>query len=359
MTPSWMVVLTLSLTLGLSMGWSRTTHAEQRIGRDGSAIAVEGRMSSDGWIAYPGAVIAVAFRGRQIEIRLEASSDQTFVDVILDDQAPERFRVEANRPIALTARRSGLHRVEIHKRTEAWQGLLRLVEVKTDGSFVQASEPSVQSHRRKLLFIGDSITAGSGSDATVDDKTDDATVSNGRLSYGRVLADRLDAACHLIAYGGKGLIRDYLNDPNAVTAPQFYERTLPDDPGANWDATKFRPDVVVIALGTNDFNVGIPPVESFVPAMVSFIDRIATDAPDAKFVLLSSPMFGEGDSRTAHLNLLRRAAETFTRRPSGPEVRVVEMDYHPGRPSDSHPIADEHVLMANQLEPIIRGMMHW
>ena len=316
-------------------------------------VRVEGRHVVEGQCVrygFPGVKVVVAVEGEALHVEASASSDTTMVDVIVDGGEAVAMAVpkdDAGLDVDLGG--PGRHVVEVHKRTEGWQGLVTLCGFSTDGRFVDPPD----APQRKVLFIGDSITAGSGTDVDgLDDETDDHTVSNGRLTYARVLGDRVDAQVHLVAYGGRGLVRDWQDIRDTNNAPQFYQWSLPDDSSKPWDHRRFVPDVVSICLGTNDFNPGIPERDEWVAALVDFVETIRGSFPGVPVMLLSSPMHGVGnDLRVKHLEYLNAAAEQID------DVTVVEVGYYPGRPSDSHPIGAEHERMADDIEPTLRRLL--
>ncbi|MEM6689959.1 MAG: GDSL-type esterase/lipase family protein, partial [Planctomycetota bacterium] len=249
------------------------------------------------------------------------------------------------------------HQVKIVKRTEGWQGTLELQAFQVpNGQF----QPPPALPSRKLLCIGDSITAGSGTDVKdlVDTRKDSYT-SNGRLSYAYRLADRLDAQVHLIAFGGRGLIRDWQGKTDTGTAPQYYERTLATNTNYQWDQSRYQPDAISICLGTNDFNPGIIPPNEYSEAYASFVRKLHQDHPKAKIFLLGSPMFGQGDLRDSlneAIDLTIQKVEEL----EGLTITKVDVGYYPGRPNvDSHPVSSEHRRIATELEPVFRQVLGW
>jgi len=96
-------------------------------------------------------------------------------------------------------------KVDIIRRTEAWQGDMIFKTAQASDGFIDPKPFS----KTKLLFIGDSITAGAGTTFRYGENLEKVAASNARLAYPRVLADRLNAQVHQVAYGGRGLVRDW------------------------------------------------------------------------------------------------------------------------------------------------------
>lgn len=189
------------------------------------------------------------------------------------------------------------HEVTIYKNTEAQKGsvLFRGFDLK-GGEML----PPVR-RKRRIEFIGDSITCGygnKGANATCPFEVTlrEATTASGEplitqqgkpypitmpiteiqyLAYGSLAARELDADAVTVCWSGKGVYKNYkdrfiygpdgksMPDPDgATTVPQLWEtRTVGSDPddALKWDFAKEAekpdelPDVVVINLGTNDF----------------------------------------------------------------------------------------------------------
>lgn len=302
--------------------------------------------------AYPAVRWLINVEGSRLSIDARCNTPNNSVDVIVDGGKPRRVPLAVGQhETELWSGAVGRHQIEVHKRNEAWQGIITISRWHTDGQFLDPPPPA----GRRLLFIGDSITSGSGIDAVRDDPTNDASlVSNGRLTYARQLAERLDADAHLVAYGGRGLVRDWQNVRDTNNAPIFYDRTLPDDAGKPWDPSRFIPDAVSICLGTNDFNHGIPQRREWVDAMTTLIQTIRTDFPNVPVILITSPMQPpETPERNALRDYLKEIAGGLQ------HVHVAQIGHYPGRTVDSHPIAEEHQRIADELEPVLRRVLGW
>lgn len=133
--------------------------------------------------------------------------------------------------------------------------LLQIHNVKTDGTFTK-----VEDRKIKLEFIGDSITSGEG---TIGAKKEEDWISmwfSSQNDYAVMTAQRLDAEVRIISQSGWGVYTGWDNNPNCAL-PDYYEkvcglaggernRTLGAQEENDFNA--YRPDVVVINLGTND-----------------------------------------------------------------------------------------------------------
>ena len=100
----------------------------------------------------------------------------------------------------------GSHNVVITRRTEALYGESKFLgfEVNDEAQLIAPTTPS-----RKIDFIGDSITCGYGILGTppCNETTEVQDVS---LSYGPIIANRLNADLSIQCWSGKGLVQTLL-----------------------------------------------------------------------------------------------------------------------------------------------------
>lgn len=325
---------------------------------DATTVAIEGRTAAaaDGSlrIGYPGVALHFACDG-PAALTVSASSGDCWLDISVDGALPRVVHLAAE-PQSVPLCDSGQHRVMVLKRTEAWQGIVEASAITGPRRVTPLPLPA-----RRLLFIGDSITCGAAADVPDAASTLDGTaINDGAKSYGRVLAATLNAACHLVSYGGRGIMRDWQGSRTIVNAPTFYERALPDDPAAPWDHGRFVPHAVGIMLGTNDFNQGVPDQNEFVNTYAEFVRAVMRDAPAAPVLLLDSPMTNDESATLGHLKTAQRDYLDHVVAAVGSErVRHVLLGHYPGRAVNSHPIASEHVAIAAELAPAFRTATGW
>lgn len=320
---------------------------------DASQVQIEGRYASlaEGGICqgFPGVVTRVRFDGSSLSMKAESSSEEVYIDISVDGGENEYLQLKQGvQELELFQGEDGVHLVEITKRTQTWPGLLTILSFDCpDGQFVEPLPLPV----KKLLFIGDSITCGEACDIREEFPNNGRILDSGYLAYGKVISRTLKTQCHLISYGGQGVIRNWQGNRNSTNAPIFYERALADNPESRWDHNQYVPDVISICLGQNDFSRGITDQDEFVNAYVEFIRKLLRDAPDAKVFLLGSPMHGfegeDGAKRQALSMYLDKIIEKVNR----PGLKHLPLGQYPGRPENAHPIASEHEAMAEALTP--------
>ncbi|MGP4085050.1 RICIN domain-containing protein [Streptomyces sp. KR55] len=145
-------------------------------------------------------------------------------------------------------------------------------DTSTFGGFVAApggavlSKPAARS--RQIEFIGDSLTVGYGNLSTSRTCTWDQVKrnTNSDVSYGALTARQLNADYQINGYSGLGMVRNYNGGQPDVTYRTFYDRALQNVSGDVWqNPGTWRPQVVVVNLGTNDFSTAINPGEPWTP----------------------------------------------------------------------------------------------
>lgn len=322
-----------------------------------------------------GGHMTVHFQGTAVSVSfVDQSNGRASYDAWIDGEPVAKVvPVTAMRkyPLAsgLTA---GEHTLVFSKRTEASIGSVTLLRVEIAGTLLAAPKPA---HR--IEFIGDSITAGAGVDAaTGTDACSDANwglSNNAAASYGAVTARALDADYHLTAVSGIGLVRNYSAMYDARPMPEVYDLlNLESMTSAEWDHDKFVPDVVVVALGTNDFSPGDNPpedprpqmeVEPYTEEYIKFVDRLRGVYPDADIFGISSPMLGDGwpdstyTSKTNLLTTLENVAEHY--KDSDPKVHTFVVESLAGAGCGTHPDVAQHQRLGEALAEEIRTVLGW
>ncbi len=151
------------------------------------------------------------------------------------------------------------HTISVRKLTENCKGKVFFVEFLTDGEILRAEKVS---YNLKMEFIGDSITCGFGNMINDRDRGFYPEDENGWMSHAAIAARKLNADFSVISYSGMAVSpgtgkNDFPPFPLADYYYPYLDRVTEeldgvcDDP-TPWDFQKYRPDVIVINLGTND-----------------------------------------------------------------------------------------------------------
>jgi lysophospholipase L1-like esterase len=281
--------------------------------------------------------------------------DYNYAAIELDGNYLQRIKVESNVLQSFTFRageEADWHTLRIYKATEAANGLIVLHGVKA--SEIQAITENLDL---KIEFIGNSITCGMGNDAGEipcgRNKWYDQ--HNAYWSYAAITARSLSADFMLSSVSGAGIYRNWNSDGPAL--PRLYESAyLHIDSLMKWDFSAWIPDVVVIALGTNDLSDGDGenprlPFDStaFIYEYAGFISTIYSHYPDARLVLLSSPMVTAAKSAILS-SCLESIKNIFAHQfPARKKIDVFRFDAVTASGCSGHPTIAEHKQMAAQL----------
>lgn len=311
--------------------------------------------------AYPGGGLIFRFQGSSARIRLTCDSGMSALTAVVDHGAPALLPLRnGSNDIALAANLTdGPHTVEVYKRTEAWQGLVTIQDIRLSAGGALLAPPPQPA--RKLMFLGDSVTCGAGIDLPADCKeTPDRPSSDAYNAYGMILGRRLDAQAQLVCYGGRGLERDYRGfgqADNVLNAPEFLHLSIPvDDPKARvpWDASRWQPDAIVVSLGTNDFNLQkSKPLDEkrWVGEYVAFLKDLRQDYPHALILLTEGAIVTDP--------LLRQMIQQAADAAGDARIKWIQATHYPGRPCNAHPTGAEHLRIADDLEPVLRQALGW
>jgi lysophospholipase L1-like esterase len=301
--------------------------------------------------AYPGVRLSLAFTGRTLSFEASSSGTLSNLEAVVDGGPPRLIRLsrERGRYTLVDAEKAGRHTVELMQRSETWQGVVTLVGFDTDG----ALEPAPPLPARKMLVLGDSVTCAAGVDRSADRK--DPAWTDPRHSYAMLAAQSLGAQVHLVCYGGRGLVRSWNKRTDELNLPDLYEPAIADgsDP-VRWDHMRYQPDLIVVAIGTNDFNSGAPERTAYVAAYASLVRTLLRNHPHARIVLTEGAILNGEAKRTMQAYL----AETVERVADG-RVRVIASAHHTGDASDAHPTGPQHAEMARELVSQVRPLMGW
>jgi len=179
---------------------------------------------------------------------------------------------------------------------------------------------------------------------------------NNYLAYGAVTARNLQAEAICIAYSANG-VHCYSNGSKHNTMPTLYSRILPHDPDSKWDFTKWKADVVVIHLGTNDmaaYGMGAcrDRFEKFVASYIAFIGRVRENYGDIHIFCAIGPALWPAELQK---KLPRTVVETMNKK-GDKKVHYVLFE---NIGDELHPNAANHRKMARVLTEAIRAETGW
>jgi lysophospholipase L1-like esterase len=345
--------LTLSFDLSDKQVYTTLGRTEQL---EGGGIALIGSASS----------VTFGFKGDKCDINLRAHDDNfehhAYVVIELDGQYYSRYKVlPGGTKLSIVASGSAkTHTLSVYKATEAANG--QVIFLGAVGTLMKAT----QKPKKKIAFIGDSITCGMGNDF------DEIPCGSGEwfdqhnayYSYAPIAARTVGADFVLSSVSGIGMYRNW-NDEHKDEAimPDVYENLyLNKDASKKYDFA-FVPDVTCIALGTNDFSDGdgkkarLPFNEdTYVANYIAFINTVYKHAPKTQIVLLTSPMVNGAKAET-FAKCLNRVRDEVNKQTGHKPVQVFNFTEVTPHGCGYHPSIEDDKAMAAQLAPVLKTLL--
>ncbi len=303
---------------------------------------------------WPGVSILVKFKGKSIGFLLEDGGNDYDVKV---DGKPEKVWVTQpdHNLYTLAGLANGEHTVQIVKRTEALFGIAAFKGLVLSDEGVLLNPPPKPA--RKIEIIGDSFACGYGDEATTLKCENLRPFENADKAFGAEAARDLNAEYTLVAYSGKGIVRNWgdKNKRSADPFPTLFNRVLCHDPDKPWDFSQWVPDAVVIHLGQNDFS-SKPEADSqdYIDGYLKLIKEVRGKYPNA-FIYCFATTGWPGYSSYVE--------EVVAKRHEAGDEHVYFVGY-PNVPSDElgcdyHPQAKAQKELANILVPVMRDTLGW
>ncbi|OEE66293.1 lipolytic enzyme [Enterovibrio norvegicus FF-33] len=292
----------LSLLLAASNVMAETAPATHH------AINYEGRITKDyaaGTVQFnwPGTTLKTQFVGSQLTLNLIGNGDH--FDVLINGKLSHKILTNRGNTVQsftlFESEQSENVTVDVVKRTENYETMTKVISLDHDGTLNGIWED--QPH---ILFIGDSISAGFGSESTKRECTWEEvyTSSNARLAFPYQTGETLDASITQVSFSGLGLIRNWSgNQPHhnltdyADKAGAIFGRTLAFE--------DTYPNLIVVEVGTNDFSTDPQPhepwsdiedvKEAWTDRMVEFVTDLKSRYNNTSVILMPRPAYPYDD----------------------------------------------------------------
>lgn len=281
------------------------------------------------------------------------NKNRNYIQVVIDGQQSYRLQLKKDTDtigIKLGGNKHDTHHILICKDTETNIGYISIHGILAEALMpLPEPEPS-----RRIEFIGNSITCGTGSDTSAKACGEGEWYDqhNAWYSYGAITARNLKANWHLTSVSGIGLIHSCCN--MSVVMPQVFDKINLAGNSLSWDFSKYQPDVVTICLGQND---GRQDSVQFCSAYEAFIQTIRNHYPKATIICLTSPM---ADPNL--LSLMKRYLNGIVSSCRNHGVQNIysyffSRRYHSG--CGDHPSLQEHKEIAAELSAFIGKIKDW
>lgn len=353
------IIIVISFLLSCSTSKNTQGNAGNFFAADNPNIQYTGRIEFSNpklprfWA--PGVYITAKFKGPDcafiINDEVLWDNSHNYIEVVVDNQKPVRLKLKSKTDTiqAATGLPRGEHTITICKNTESGIGYLEFA------GFLcrQLVEPAPKPER-KIEFIGNSITCGTGMDLSVLACNIGQWYDqhNAYMSYGPVTARSLNAQWHLSAVSGIGLIHSCCD--MSITMPQVFNKVNMRTDSIDWNFTQYTPQVVTIALGQND---GIQDSTTFTHAYINFIGQVRERYPSAHIVCLTSPM-ADAQLTAVLKNYITGMVDYINQRGDKLVSRYFfSRQYYAG--CGGHPDLAEHQQIAAELTAYIKKLMNW
>ncbi len=347
--------------------WSFIQASEKTkyISAGNEAFQYMGRVQPANGIAlynWPGVTVSIDFTGKELGIRIEGGPKNYF-NVWVDDQTEKSFRAVNDTVWWFPGRLSGgMHHLRLVKRTEGGMGMAEFAGIYI-GKKELVKRPAPLS-ARKILFIGNSITCGYGTEGKNKMEHFKPSTENCEKSYATIIARAFDSQYQLISHSGLGMVRNY-GDPKKLSVerkpmPARLEYFFDEDSTQKYDLKNYVPDAVVINLGTNDFSTeSFPDEADFIGAGEKLIFSILDRFPGVKIFCITGPMIDEPcfSYTKKMVGAVRNKKNTKDVVFVGVPVDLLNTEKDLG--SDWHPSYRGQLKTANMIIPVMGTVLDW
>lgn len=322
------------------------------------------------WFSHSGTGVEFRFKGRQCELGLCADSlfqeemhqarfavyvnDRMVTDAVMDCEEKSITVLDGETDTDVVIRL-----VKLSESSDSTMGIRRVV-VDSEALVMPTPEKKL-----KIEFIGDSITCGYGVDGTLQD-TYSTHNENVTRAYAYLTAQALDADYSMVSFSGHGIISGYTeNDEKREDqlVPTYYEKLgnsygtfgeniAPKD--VVWDFERFRPDIVVINLGTNDASYTKDSQEKcreYAREYCSFLRTVREKNPQAAILCVLGLM---GQELCEYMVEAESSFRTQTDDKNVYTLKLSEQAPENGVVVDYHPTATSHRQAADAVTGFIR-----
>jgi hypothetical protein len=301
----------------------------------------------------PGVYIEIKFKGPSITIPITDqvlwNTNHNYLEIIVDNEMKRIKTIFKNNFITISNLSDDIHSLTICKNTESNIGYIEFAGVYCNSLVKPITKP-----KRKIEFIGNSITCGMGSDTSEIACGKGAWYDqhNAYLAYGPITARTFHAQWHLSSVSGIGLIHSCCN--MRITMPQVFNKIDLSGDSVSWNFNNYQPDILTICLGQND---GIQDSGIFCKAYINYIGQLRKYYPKTQIVLLSSPMADE--KLKANMKKQLTSIVLYLNKNYDKKVSYYFFSRSFNGGCSYHPELKEHVLIAEELTAYLKKLMHW
>ena len=340
----------------------RVAAVERPAGARTLAVHVAGRtrdMAGKQTYQWPGVYFEAAFHGPKVYFEL--GRGDVILRVLVDDQPVATLAKPAPGfyEIANLAQQAHTARIEVLTESQAGPNVF--------GGFVYPKEtrplPAVP-RARQIEFIGDSHTVGYGNTSATRNCSEDDVwkTTDDSQAFGAKMARHYGADYQVNAISGRGIVRNY-DGSGGDPLPEAYPYVLLDH-SARYENRAWQPQVIVIALGTNDFSTALKPTEQwksrdqlhadYEATYLRFLTALRARNPEAFIVVWATDMAG-GEIETEAGKVVKQFQSA-----GDPGIVFVPIDGLAMTGCNWHPsIADDDTIANTLMRIIDRNPRAW
>ncbi|WP_051258644.1 SGNH/GDSL hydrolase family protein [Chitinibacter tainanensis] len=310
---------------------------------------------------WPGVTLSARFKGSAVGVVLKDESSY----YVLEIDGQPKLQIEparGKRTVWLRDLPAGEHTVALIRRNETPEYVGQVYGFTLEqGQWLPA--PAAPS--RQIEFIGDSFTAALANLTTRRDCPDSAIAAGTDITQGFAVkvARSLNAQWQTNAMSGMGLIRNWNGNLPDRDFRTFYARRLHTEPGSTPGSpaeTGWKPQLVVIGLGINDFSTPVNPGEKrstaqratdFQAAYRQLIKELNSRYGQPQIIMLAMKLWPDDQQRPNVQAVL--AAEQAA---GNTRLHYLDLDPMQLTACQWHPNLADHQQVAQQLLDTIKGL---
>ncbi len=291
------------------------------------------------------------FYGSKLSLNVSALYWQkkygTYIRVIVDNK-PKKILVDSGISAISFSVNNGNHTFKVIKLPESKSCTFGIISILCDGKFIK----TVNTRTLNIEVVGDSISTGYGVASKKQDAPYLTIHQNADQSFGYILAQKLSANLNIIGAGGHAL---YRSRHARTPMPEMYDNVDLDRDKAIWNKNLFKPNVIIVELGTNDFsylrslegNKKESEKHNVKEIFIQFLNRLLTQK--CKIIVLFG-FYGDEELKNLTLdviNTINNKSISYVETPNIYSIPDVKAG-HPGKKS--------HLITANLLLDHIKQM---
>lgn len=319
------------------------------------------------WTAFSGSGAEFTYTGKKLDITIvgdnasTAGNEENYARVaiyidgerVIDDMLNEKEKT-------YTAFESDTEKsvdVQIIKLSECAMSTFGIKPIKlADGEKIEPAK----AKDLKIEFIGDSITCGYGVDDEDKEHHFKTSTEDVTKAYAYKTAKALNADYSMVSISGYGIISGYTDDgkkKSEQTIPQYYDKlgfsynkfaNSLEVASLKWDFDNYKPDIVVINLGTNDMNYAANDVTraEFEEGYKEFLKQVRSHNPDA-YIFCTYGVMGN-----SLLKNIKNVCEQYSEETGDTKVKFFTLSMQDenknGIAADWHPSEKTHEICAEK-----------